>query len=219
MNGVDPTAHLWWLASRSAGILALVAMSYSVIIGLLLGGKLISKSPTDSQGRKFFTPLIVARSHEQASLLALFAIAAHGLLLLGDAYLRPTLTDIAVPFAIAYRPTFTGIGIIGGYLAALFGMAYYARNWIGKTRWRNVHRMTIVAFAMSVVHTLGAGTDAGQAWLFWPIMAVCGVVIALLATRIISARTSSPQRRSEAPSLSASRIASKKRKGSQVTTI
>lgn len=187
MSPTDPLDHAWWLASRASGIVALAAMSFSVVLGLSLGGKLVQHAPKDREGRKLTTPLIVTRTHEQASLVALVAIAVHALTLLGDAYLHPTLSQLAVPFTIEYRPLATGMGIIGGYVAAILGLSYYARKRIGNDRWRRLHRYTLVGFALSVGHTLTAGTDAGADWLFWPVMAVTGLVAVLFIARLTSA--------------------------------
>ena len=64
---------------------------------------------------------------------------------------------------MAYKPLFTGLGIIGGYLAAILGLSFYVRRRIGPRLWRKAHQLTIVVYALAVVHTLGAGTDAGDA--------------------------------------------------------
>ena len=42
---------------------------------------------------------------------------------------------------------------------------FYARRRIGARRWRTLHRATVVVYALGLVHALGAGTDAGDAWL------------------------------------------------------
>ena len=52
----------------------------------------------------------VAPLHEQVALVALAAIAIHGLALLGDKWLKPGWRGISVPFAMSYRPGFTGVG-------------------------------------------------------------------------------------------------------------
>jgi hypothetical protein len=49
--------------------------------------------------------------HERVALVALGALAAHGLVLLGDGFLHPGLGGIVVPFAMSYRPVWSGIGI------------------------------------------------------------------------------------------------------------
>jgi sulfoxide reductase heme-binding subunit YedZ len=110
------------------------------------------------------------------------AIAVHGITLLGDAWLHPTLTQIAVPFTMEYRPLFTGLGVAGGWLALILGLSFYVRGHIGARRWRSVHRATIGVWALAVVHTLGAGTDAGQVWM-QAILLLTGVPIVFLFLR------------------------------------
>lgn len=108
--------HGWWLASRSAGIVAYVLLSASVAIGLAMALRLAPPRAT----------AILRGLHERVALVALGALAAHGLLLLGDGFLRPGLGGILVPFAMAYRPVWTGVGILAGYLTAGLSLTYYA---------------------------------------------------------------------------------------------
>src|SRR5581483_11686966 len=122
---------MWWLVSRASGIVALALVSLSVVIGLAMATKVIRRP-----GLK----RACVRLHEHVALIALLAIAVHGLALLGDRWLRPGLRGIAVPFAISYRPQFTGLGIIAGYLALLLGPSFYVRRRIGARRWRQLHR-------------------------------------------------------------------------------
>ncbi|MBI5309632.1 MAG: hypothetical protein HZB14_01185 [Actinobacteria bacterium] len=127
---------------------------------------------------------MLSRAHEQTAVAALIAIGLHGVTLLGDGWLHPSLTDIAVPFTIDYRLVFTGLGIVGGYVALALGLSYYVRQRIGVARWKRVHRLVIAGWALSVLHTLGAGTDAAQGWLFWPVAASSGVVALLFIARM-----------------------------------
>jgi sulfoxide reductase heme-binding subunit YedZ len=103
--------------------------------------------------------------HEVLSLSGLIAIAGHGLALLGDSYLRPGLAGIALPFAISVRPFWTGLGVLGGWLAAILGLSFYVRRYIGARLWRSLHRWTLAVYLLAVVHTLGSGTDARSTWL------------------------------------------------------
>ena len=143
--------HAWWLASRASGLVALALVTVSVVLGLTMAGKL-SKKP--SAGR------VLSAIHEQTAVTGLVAIAVHGLTLLGDAWLNPGPAGIAVPFLMAYRPLFTGFGIIAGWLAALLGLSFYVRRRIGPRLWRQAHKATIFVYILGVAHTLGAGTDA-----------------------------------------------------------
>jgi sulfoxide reductase heme-binding subunit YedZ len=167
--------HIWWLASRASGMVALGLITISVAIGLTMAGKIMR---TPGRAR------VLTAIHEQTALAGLVAIAIHGMTLLGDAFLNPGLAGITIPGAIGYRPLWTGFGIVAGYLAAALGLSFYLRRRIGTKLWRRAHRATIVVYAMAVVHTLGAGTDAATVWLrAWMVLTVPPIA-ALFAIRL-----------------------------------
>jgi sulfoxide reductase heme-binding subunit YedZ len=174
--------HAWWLASRSAGAVAYLLLSASVVLGL---GMALGLVP----GR--LTPTL-RTVHEKVALIALGGVAAHALLLLGDPWLRPGLSDVLVPFAMGYRPVWTGLGILAAYLTAGLSLTYYARRRIGARRWRSAHRLIPVAWAMAAVHVIGAGTDAGSLWLQVPIALTISLALALAGQRVLAARASRP---------------------------
>ena len=167
--------HIWWLASRASGLVALGLITASVALGLLMSGKLMRKP-----GR---ARTLVAL-HEQLALAGLLAIAVHGITLLGDAFLHPGLKGILIPGSIDYRPLWVGLGIGAGYLAAALGLSFYARRSIGPRLWRKAHRATIVVYVLSVLHTLGAGTDASTPWLRWWLYLTAPVIAGLLGIRM-----------------------------------
>jgi sulfoxide reductase heme-binding subunit YedZ len=125
----------------------------------------------------------LAALHEQLAVTGLVAIGLHGGTLLGDPWLKPGLIGIGVPGAMSYRPAFTALGILAGYLCALLGLSYYARRRIGVRRWRSLHRFTALAYVLAVVHALGAGTDAGSDWLRLPVLASAVAAAVLLGLR------------------------------------
>ena len=155
--------HLFWLTSRAAGIAALLLSSFAVCLGLLMGGRL-------SKGRR--PDLRV--THEALSLATLAALSVHGLTLIGDSFLHPTLAEVAIPFAGSYKTLWTSTGIIAFWMMLILGLSYYARTKIGMQRWRVLHRFTALAWILGVVHSLGMGTDAGQAWFL--VMSAIAVV-------------------------------------------
>lgn len=129
----DAGTHLFWITSRAAGITALVCASVAVCAGLALGGRIGWLRGRSAQLRTV---------HEALSIATLAALAVHGLALLGDGWLRPSLLDIAVPFALDHRPLWTGLGIVAGYGLAVLSLSYYARARIGVARWRALHRLS-----------------------------------------------------------------------------
>jgi sulfoxide reductase heme-binding subunit YedZ len=183
----DVANHVWWLASRASGVVALLLVTVSVGLGLTMSAKLMR--------RRGLGPKLLA-IHEQTALAGLIALVIHGVTLLGDPWLHPSIAGISVPFTMSYRSFYTGLGIIGGWLAAVLGLTYYVRRRIGAALWRKAHRATVVVYLLGVIHTLGAGTDAGTSWLRW-FMVVTGVpIVVLFLRRLLGGRSAAPQARS-----------------------
>jgi len=179
--------HLFWIISRAAGSAALVLASLSVCVGLTMGAKLVKGRGPD-----------LRVTHEAMSIATLAAIAIHGLALLGDGYLHPTLGAIAVPFLGSYKTLLTSTGIVAFWLMALLGLSYYVRGRIGIQRWRRLHRFAALAWALGLVHSLGEGTDSGQAWFFAMTAVVVVPALALLAWRHLRPSAAAPAPRAAA---------------------
>ncbi len=180
--------HLFWLASRAAGIAALILSSVSVCVGLLMSGRLRARG----------TELRVA--HEALSLATLAAIAVHGLTLLGDAFMHPSLADVAVPFVSSYQTFWTSAGIVAFWALALLGLSYYFRARIGVQRWKRLHRLTALAWLLGLIHSLGEGTDASQAWFLAMTAIVTVPALLLLAVRWARRTAPAPDAAPRAPS-------------------
>jgi sulfoxide reductase heme-binding subunit YedZ len=131
----------------------LLLASASVAVGLMMSSRRQASNKRDLRA-----------IHEALSLTTLAMVALHGVALLGDAFLAPGLAGIAIPFVGAYRPLWTGVGIIAGYGLAALGVSYYFRDRIGAARWRRAHRLTALFWLLAIGHTIGAGSDAAQLW-------------------------------------------------------
>ncbi len=169
-----PSNYVWWLAGRSAGVVALLLVTASVLLGLTMAAKLVPlRRRRDA-----------VKLHEHLALLSLGAIGAHGALLAADPWLKAGWSGILVPFTIGYRPLWTGIGILAGYLAAILGLSFYARRRIGARLWRRLHRLTVVVYALGLAHALGSGTDASLAPVRYAMLASAVPIAALFAIRL-----------------------------------
>lgn len=147
----QPMDYIWWLASRASGTVALLLVTASVLIGLLMASGLLKRPGLKRR---------LVAVHEHTALVALVLIAVHGITLLGDRTLNPGPIGILVPLQTSYRPTYTAIGIVSGYLIAALGLSFYIRRWIGGKRWRQMHRATVAAYVLGVAHAIGSGSDA-----------------------------------------------------------
>lgn len=165
MTDVGP--HIFWVTSRAAGSAALVLASVGVCVGLLMGGRFV-------RGRG----LDLRAAHETISIATIVAIVVHAVALLGDSFLNPSVADIAIPFVSGYERVWTSVGILAGWATILLGLSFYARRWIGQRRWRSMHRFTVLGWWLGVIHSLGEGTDAGQAWFL--VMTAIVVVPAII---------------------------------------
>jgi sulfoxide reductase heme-binding subunit YedZ len=178
----DPTPHLFWITSRAAGFAALVLASLAVSAGLLMSTKLLKGRTSELRS-----------AHDTLALAAIVAIVVHGVALLGDQFLHPSIADIAIPFVSSYKTFWTSLGIVGGWGLALLGLSYYARRWVGAVRWRKLHRFTALAWMLGLVHSLGEGTDAGTKWFL-----VMTGIAALPALLLLLVRTAAGSRRPRA---------------------
>ena len=176
MTTVDPTRQLFWFASRALGIVAIVMLGSSVALGLTMSGRLMRQRGINAKLRRF---------HEASTLVTLGLIVAHGGLLLFDTYLRPGLAGITLPFATSYRPVFTGLGIIAGWLAAILGLSFYARRRIGARTWRKLHRLTILAYLLALAHVVGAGTNGTNPWMIGLLTALTAPIVFAFTYRIL----------------------------------
>ena len=194
----DPGPHLFWITSRAAGFAALVLASLAVSLGLLMSTKLLKGRTSELRA-----------AHDTLALATIVAIVVHGVSLLGDPFLHPSILDISIPFVSGYKTLWTSLGIVGGWGLIVLGLSYYGRRWVGAVRWRKLHRFTALAWLAGLVHALGEGTDAGQLWFLAMLALVAIPALGLLATRLArsghGAGTPSPSPVPAAPQMSKNR--------------
>lgn len=172
--------HGWWIASRASGLLALALVTISVGIGLAMAGKVMRRP---GLSRKLMAV------HEHTAVAGIVAIAVHGITLLGDPWLNPGPSGIAVPFTMSFRPLWTGLGIIAGYLAALLGLSFYFRRRIGAKLWRKAHRATVIVYLLGLAHAFGSGSDASTPWFRWWAVLTAPPLAVLFAYRLLAGKT------------------------------
>lgn len=174
----NPSQQVLWFASQALGIVAILLLGISVALGLAMSSRIL---------RRPGLPATLKRFHEASTLVTLGLIAGHAGLLLFDGYLRPGLAGISLPFALSYRPAFTGIGIIAGWLALILGLSFYARKRIGVRTWRSLHRFTIVVYLLALGHIIGAGTHGSSWWMLAMLSALTTPIVFAFTYRVLPA--------------------------------
>jgi sulfoxide reductase heme-binding subunit YedZ len=146
----------YWFVSRSSGVLAYLLLTGGVMWGLVQSGGIL---------RPTIPPLLALGLHSFLNWGALAMSALHGLILLGDNYIKMSLPDIVIPFIGPYRPFLVGLGVLSFYLMLLLSSSFYARKWLGQKTFRTLHYASYPTFLLVTWHNLGAGTDSGLMWL------------------------------------------------------
>lgn len=152
------SVHIWWYITRAAGLMGYLLFWLSTVWGFAVGSKIF-----DSFLERVFT----FDFHEHLSLLSLGFLILHVLVLLVEKVEPLSLAEILVPFISAYRPFWTGIGIISFYLTILVTVTFYIRKWISMKTFRTIHYLSVAAYFGSLLHSVYAGTDTTLTWVQW----------------------------------------------------
>lgn len=171
----DPT---YWILARSSGFTAYALVTASVLTGLTVKGRPFGK---------LLRAAGITDLHGFLALLALGAIAAHGLALVADDVVTITYVDLLVPGRVDYRPLWTGAGIVAAELMLLVYASFYLRRWIGVAMWRRLHWSTYVIFGLVTAHGLMSGTDSSRPWAIDAYVVALGLVATATAWRCLAA--------------------------------
>ena len=149
LNGVlyafASSADVFWRLDRSAGAVTFVLMTGTVVLGVLRPVR-----------------MWVAWLHADVALLAIVFATAHVVSTILGEHTSLGPGDALLPFSSAYREPWVGLGVVSGYVylavvASSWPLRRAPRNW-----WTWLHRTIYVAWVLALVHSLGAGSDAGS---------------------------------------------------------
>ncbi|HMZ08627.1 MAG TPA: ferric reductase-like transmembrane domain-containing protein [Anaerolineales bacterium] len=152
------SVHIWWYITRAAGLMGYLLFWLSTVWGFAVSSKIF-----DSFLERMFT----YDFHEHLSLLSLGFVVLHILVLLVEKVEPLSLAEILVPFVSAYRPFWTGIGIIAFYLTILVTVTFYIRKWISMKTFRVIHYLSVAAYVGALFHSIYDGTDTVLTWVQW----------------------------------------------------
>ncbi len=160
-------AHALWYLTRGTGLVALVLVTLSVVIGIAASVR--------AGGTR--TPrFVVSGLHRNVSLLTVAFIVVHVVTTILDGYAPIRLVDAVIPFISAYRPIWLGLGALAFDLILALVITSLVRVRIGLKTWRGIHWFAYACFPIVIVHALGTGSDASQHWML-EVVAVCVVLV------------------------------------------
>lgn len=162
-----------WYLARAGGLVAWSALVASIILGLLLAGRLLPRG-----GGAW-----VQEVHQFLGGLATIFTGIHVAALVADNYVTFGLSEIFVPFASEWRPTAVAAGVVGMYLLIAIQATSLLRKHMPRRVWKAVHHTSLPLFALSTIHGFMAGADASGAVYMATTLGACGVVAALAVVR------------------------------------
>ena len=172
----DPT---FWIVARAGGLTAYALITLSALLGLTLRSRPFGKRPK--------APVLL-EVHRFSTLLALSAVAVHGVGLLYDTSIHIDVLGLLVPGRISYRPIWTGAGVVAAELAVAIAVSFWVRKRIGMANWRRLHWFTYAVFAAVTAHGLMSGSDSNTSWAQAIYLAAIGSVVLATTWRALTAR-------------------------------
>ena len=169
---------LLWFASRAAGLVTLVLLTGTVVLGV-------------SNAMRFVPPgwprFVLALLHRNLALLTIAFLALHVTTAVMDGYVDIAWLAVVVPFASGYEPFWVGLGTIAADLLIVLVVTSLLRTRIGLRAWRALHWTAYSAWPVAVAHGLGVGgIDSRTPWILALTFGCIAASAAAVAWRLLA---------------------------------
>jgi methionine sulfoxide reductase heme-binding subunit len=164
---------LWYL-TRTMGVSAYVALSVSVILGML---RAVARKSSER------ISWVVDELHQFVATLAGLFVAGHMVVLVFDPFLPFSFFNLLLPVGEPYRPSAVAFGVFGMYAMVLLLVSSWLRKRMRYSLWRLIHYVSFFAFVMVTLHGWFAGSDSGEPWMRAVYASATSIVIFLTLVR------------------------------------
>lgn len=162
------TSPVVWYVDRATGVVALVLMTATVVLGVMV------QRQRRLPGLPRFGTLAL---HRNVSLVSATFLVLHVLLAVIDSYVSIGWLAVVVPFTSAWRPLPVALGTLAIDLLVLVLLTSLIRGRIPVRLWRWVHWTSYLLWPLAFLHGLTAGTDVHSRVLLL-VVGGCAVVFA-----------------------------------------
>jgi methionine sulfoxide reductase heme-binding subunit len=167
-----------WYITRGAGMVTLIFLTLSFVLGILTTGRY--RPPR-------LPRFINSELHRNVALGALLFATAHVATAILDPFAKLGILDAAVPFSSAYRPLWLGLGVVSGELFLVLVATSLVRERIGHSLWRAIHWAAYAAWPLAIVHGFGTGSDEKAWWAMVIYLPCVAAVVIAIAWRLLGA--------------------------------
>jgi DMSO/TMAO reductase YedYZ heme-binding membrane subunit len=141
-----------WLAARAAGFMALVLLTFQVVVGLVLS------HPTNKSTWKLSKRLFPWHDHAWVFTLAFGTV--HVVAIVVDRFANVGLLGTFVPGLSEYRSVPVALGTLSMYALLVTGLTARVTRLLPSGWWLKLHRLSLGVLALAWAHGILAGTDS-----------------------------------------------------------
>jgi methionine sulfoxide reductase heme-binding subunit len=153
---VASSSPFLWYVTRTMGVAAYVALSLSVILGML---RTVARKASER------VSWVVDELHQFIATLTGFLVLGHLLALYFDSFLPFSLINLLFPLGEPYKQPGTAFGVLALYGLALVLLSSWLRRRIRYSWWRAIHYVSFLTFLVVTAHGWLTGSDSGEPWM------------------------------------------------------
>lgn len=173
LENVQSASAPKWILGRSTGLATYMLLYFLTVIGLLLS------HPRRAQWHRP-SAITRIRIHVSLATFTLVFLLSHIIVLASDSYAGVGIIGTLLPFTAHYRPFAVSLGILAVWSGLLSGITAGMASARSVLRiWWPIHKVAIIAFTLTWLHAVLAGTDTHQLTYFYSISGGSIVVLAM----------------------------------------
>jgi hypothetical protein len=170
------SSHIWWYVARASGLVAWSAAGLSIVLGLLLAGRL-GQRPTAAWRQDL---------HRFVAGLAVAFLGLHLTALVLDPTVPFGVAALTIPLASTWRPTAVAWGVVAAWLLVVVEGTSIAKRRLPRRVWRRIHASGFLVWIGGTVHAITAGTDGSA--VRWLALIGSALILNLAALRVVGRR-------------------------------
>jgi sulfoxide reductase heme-binding subunit YedZ len=166
-----------WYATRATGIVALVLLTATVVLGVLTSVRF---------GTRTWPRFTLQDLHRRISLLAVVFIVLHVVTTVSDAFAPIGWLSVVVPFTSPYRRVWLGLGTAAVDLLLAVTISSLLRRKVHPRTWRTLHWLSYASWPLALAHGLGTGTDPHLGWVMLLVVGCVAAVLVAIGWRLVA---------------------------------
>ncbi|MEP1126291.1 MAG: hypothetical protein ABJH68_20600 [Ilumatobacter sp.] len=186
------SAQFWWYVSRSAGIVAWLFITASVIWGIVLSTDLFARRRR---------PAWLLDLHRGLGALSIVSLGIHLAALVADNFVHFDLIDLVVPFASEWKTWQVALGVFAFWGLVVVEATSLLMRRLPRRLWHTIHLTSYATFFVGSLHGTFAGTDATSTMYVATSISTTAVLVLAICYRILTrGRARVPRRHLRTPS-------------------